>query len=85
MNGQQCYCISKFGQDGPSNSCTIPCASDVNNYCGSYEAMSVYATGQQGMVFVWGSNTNLELEVTFIVQRVHVTKYKTIPNAHLIQ
>ncbi|XP_012542848.1 putative tyrosine-protein kinase Wsck [Monomorium pharaonis] len=48
MNGQQCYCISKFGQDGPSNSCTVPCASDPDNYCGSSEAMSVYATGQQG-------------------------------------
>ncbi|KAL6254582.1 hypothetical protein P5V15_014634 [Pogonomyrmex californicus] len=47
-NGQLCYCISRFGQDGPSNSCTVPCASDPDNYCGSYEAMSVYATGQQG-------------------------------------
>lgn len=49
MKGQQCYCISKFGQDGPSTSCTaVPCAGDPNSYCGSYEAMSVYATGQQG-------------------------------------
>ncbi|TGZ49668.1 putative inactive tyrosine-protein kinase Wsck [Temnothorax longispinosus] len=48
MNGQQCYCVSKFGQDGPSSSCTVLCASDPDNYCGSYEAMSVYATGQQG-------------------------------------
>ncbi|KYN03009.1 PREDICTED: putative tyrosine-protein kinase Wsck [Cyphomyrmex costatus] len=46
MNGQQCYCINKFGQ--PSDSCTVPCASDSSYYCGSYEAMSVYATGQRG-------------------------------------
>jgi len=50
MNGQQCYCMSKFGENGPSNSCTVPCVSDGDNYCGSYEAMSVYTTGQQGMV-----------------------------------
>ncbi|KAL0124451.1 hypothetical protein PUN28_006353 [Cardiocondyla obscurior] len=48
MKGQQCYCINKFGQEGPSNSCTVPCATDPDNYCGSYEAMSVYATGQLG-------------------------------------
>ncbi|KYM86577.1 Putative tyrosine-protein kinase Wsck [Atta colombica] len=46
MNGQQCYCVNKFGQ--PSDSCTVTCASDSSYYCGSYEAMSVYATGQQG-------------------------------------
>lgn len=68
MNGQQCYCISKFGQDGPSNSCTVPCVSDATNYCGSHEAMSVYATGQQGMVC---NNTPF----------YQVTKYKTIANA----
>lgn len=49
MNGQLCYCISRFGQKGPSNGCNVPCTNDPNNYCGSYEAMSVYATGQQGM------------------------------------
>lgn len=54
MNGQQCYCVNKFGQ--PSDSCTVTCASGSSYYCGSYEAMSVYATGQQGMIC---SNTNL--------------------------
>ncbi|XP_020298847.1 angiopoietin-1 receptor-like isoform X2 [Pseudomyrmex gracilis] len=48
MNGQKCYCINKFGQNGLSNSCNILCVNDLNNYCGSYEAMSVYSTGQQG-------------------------------------
>ncbi|KYN16207.1 Putative tyrosine-protein kinase Wsck [Trachymyrmex cornetzi] len=46
MNGQQCYCVNKFGQ--PSDSCTVNCASDSSNYCGSYKAMSIYATGYQG-------------------------------------
>lgn len=63
MNGQQCYCISKFGQDGSSNGCTVSCVSDPDNYCGSYEAMSVYATGQQGMVC---NNINPLFNVTFI-------------------
>ncbi|XP_014474407.1 PREDICTED: putative tyrosine-protein kinase Wsck [Dinoponera quadriceps] len=48
MNGQQCYCISKFGRNGPSNSCKTSCVTDPTNYCGSSEAMSVYSTGQQG-------------------------------------
>ncbi|EZA47110.1 Putative tyrosine-protein kinase Wsck [Ooceraea biroi] len=48
MNGQQCYCISRFGRNGPSSSCTIPCVGDPVNYCGSNEAMSVFTTGQQG-------------------------------------
>lgn len=48
MNGQQCYCISKFGRNGPSNSCKLACINDSHNYCGSTEAMSVYSTGQQG-------------------------------------
>ncbi|XP_029165145.1 putative tyrosine-protein kinase Wsck [Nylanderia fulva] len=47
MNGQQCYCMSRFGQNGPSNGCDS-CNNDPSNYCGSYTAMSVYATGQQG-------------------------------------
>ncbi|XP_011868592.1 PREDICTED: putative tyrosine-protein kinase Wsck [Vollenhovia emeryi] len=51
-NGQQCYCLSKFGQNGRANGCDV-CISDrtkatPDNYCGSYKAMSVYATGQQG-------------------------------------
>lgn len=48
MNEQQCYCISRFGRDGPSSSCTIPCVADPTNYCGSNEAMSVFTTGQEG-------------------------------------
>ncbi|EFN87102.1 Putative tyrosine-protein kinase Wsck [Harpegnathos saltator] len=48
MNGQQCYCISRFGKNGLSNSCDTPCVNDPDNYCGSFEAMSVYSTGQQG-------------------------------------
>lgn len=48
MNGQQCYCISRFGRNGPSNGCNIPCATDPKNYCGSYEAISVYSTDQRG-------------------------------------
>lgn len=79
MNGQQCYCISKFGQDGPSNGCTVPCASDPSNYCGSYEAMSVYATGQQGM-----SDTNLLFYVMFIMQRIAHAKCKAISDVRLI-
>ncbi|XP_012215238.1 putative inactive tyrosine-protein kinase Wsck [Linepithema humile] len=47
MNGQQCYCLSKFGRNGPSDRC-FPCATDSSNFCGSHEAMSVYSTGQQG-------------------------------------
>ncbi|KMQ87201.1 tyrosine-protein kinase wsck-like protein [Lasius niger] len=47
MNGQKCYCISRFGQNGPSNGCDH-CIDDPTNYCGSFAAMSVYATGQQG-------------------------------------
>lgn len=50
MNGQKCYCISRFGQNDLLNSCNILCANDSINYCGSYEAMSVYSTGQQGNV-----------------------------------
>lgn len=55
MNGQLCYCISRFGQEGLSNGCNVPCTNDPSNYCGSYEAMSVYATGQQGMIFKYKS------------------------------
>ncbi|KAG7208338.1 hypothetical protein KM043_014574 [Ampulex compressa] len=48
MNGQQCYCGNKFGRNGWSNACTLPCATDPQNYCGSHEAISIYATGQKG-------------------------------------
>lgn len=48
MNGQQCYCGSKYGRKGMSTSCTVPCSVDPSNFCGSQEAMSIYATGQKG-------------------------------------
>lgn len=48
MKGQQCYCMSKYGRDGPSNGCTNPCAADSNSLCGSHDSMSVYNTGQKG-------------------------------------
>nr|XP_012135044.1 PREDICTED: putative tyrosine-protein kinase Wsck [Megachile rotundata] len=48
MNGQQCFCGSKYGRKGLSNSCVDPCPTDPSNYCGSQEAMSIYSTGQKG-------------------------------------
>lgn len=48
MNGQQCYCGSKFGRNGPSTGCTIPCADDASATCGSHDSISVYETGQKG-------------------------------------
>lgn len=52
MNGQQCYCVSKFGKNGPSKGCDIICVNDPSNYCGSRDAMSVYSTGQRGTLVV---------------------------------
>jgi hypothetical protein len=63
MNEQQCYCVSRFGRNGPSSSCTIPCAADPTNYCGSNEAMSVFTTGQQGKIH---DNLNVYLSHLFI-------------------
>lgn len=48
MTGQQCYCISKYGQHGASNSCTTPCVLEPQVFCGSQDSMSVYITGQKG-------------------------------------
>ncbi|XP_043282006.1 putative tyrosine-protein kinase Wsck [Venturia canescens] len=48
MHGQQCYCGSHYGRNGPSHACTLPCNSDPGNYCGSDESISVYTTGQKG-------------------------------------
>ncbi|KAF7396504.1 hypothetical protein HZH66_007366 [Vespula vulgaris] len=47
QNGQRCYCGSKFGKNGLSNSC-IPCIADAFKFCGGQEAMSIYSTGQKG-------------------------------------
>ncbi|KAL2742134.1 putative tyrosine-protein kinase Wsck [Vespula maculifrons] len=47
QNGQRCYCGSKFGKNGLSNSC-IPCIADTFKFCGGQEAMSIYSTGQKG-------------------------------------
>lgn len=49
MNGQQCFCGSNYGRRGMSTSCTLSCTADLNNYCGSQEAMSIYSTGQKGI------------------------------------
>ena len=48
MNGQQCFCGSKYGRNGISTSCTLPCTDDPNNYCGSQDAISIYSTEQKG-------------------------------------
>ncbi|XP_003485255.1 ephrin type-A receptor 3-like [Bombus impatiens] len=48
MNGQQCFCGSRYGRRGISTSCTFLCIADQNNYCGSQDAMSIYSTGQTG-------------------------------------
>ncbi|XP_012252423.2 putative inactive tyrosine-protein kinase Wsck [Athalia rosae] len=48
MNGQQCYCGSTYGKNGPSSGCTIPCVDDPNALCGSHDSISVYETGQKG-------------------------------------
>ena len=48
MNGQQCFCGSKYGRNGISTSCALPCTDDPNNYCGSQDAISIYSTGQKG-------------------------------------
>ncbi|XP_015112311.1 putative tyrosine-protein kinase Wsck [Diachasma alloeum] len=48
MSGQQCYCLSGYGRDGPSNGCTIPCATEPSSFCGSHDAISIYATNQRG-------------------------------------
>lgn len=51
MNGQQCFCGSRYGRKGISTSCTFLCIADQNNYCGSQDAMSIYSTGQTGIFF----------------------------------
>lgn len=82
MNGQLCYCISRFGQEGPSNGCNVPCTNDPNNYCGSYEAMSVYATGQQGR---FPNNINHSLYITFfIVYIIYLVYIEYIINCILL-
>ncbi|XP_076236881.1 putative inactive tyrosine-protein kinase Wsck [Calliopsis andreniformis] len=48
LMNQRCYCGSKYGRKGLSTSCNVPCSLDPKNYCGSQEAMSIYATGQKG-------------------------------------
>ena len=48
MNGQQCFCGSKYGRKGLSTSCIVPCSSDPSNYCGSQDAMSIYSSGHKG-------------------------------------
>ncbi|XP_076175928.1 uncharacterized protein LOC143151059 isoform X1 [Ptiloglossa arizonensis] len=48
MNGQKCFCGSNYGRKGISKSCTLSCIADLNNYCGSQDAMSIYSTGQKG-------------------------------------
>ncbi|XP_017876911.1 putative tyrosine-protein kinase Wsck [Ceratina calcarata] len=48
MNGQQCFCGSRYGRKGISDSCKTPCLTDPSNYCGSQDAMSIYSTGYKG-------------------------------------
>ncbi|XP_043471705.1 putative tyrosine-protein kinase Wsck [Leptopilina heterotoma] len=50
MAGQKCYCGSTFGKSGLSENCTMPCLSANNdtNMCGSFNAISIYATGRKG-------------------------------------
>ncbi|XP_051174115.1 putative inactive tyrosine-protein kinase Wsck [Leptopilina boulardi] len=50
MAGHKCYCGSAFGKKGLSENCTMPCSSTQNdtNMCGSFNAMSIYATGRKG-------------------------------------
>ncbi|XP_012282247.1 putative tyrosine-protein kinase Wsck isoform X2 [Orussus abietinus] len=47
-DGQKCYCGSTYGRNGESRACTIPCVTDASAFCGSHEAVSVYATSQKG-------------------------------------
>ncbi|XP_063992258.1 putative inactive tyrosine-protein kinase Wsck [Diachasmimorpha longicaudata] len=48
MSGQQCYCLSRYGRDGPSSGCTIPCATEPSSFCGSHDSISIYTTNQRG-------------------------------------
>lgn len=66
MNGQHCYCISKYGGNGPSTSCGDNCIDKSNNYCGSSEAISVYSTGQQG--------TLLREPASYVIRRSFFTR-----------
>lgn len=52
MAGQKCYCGSTFGKSGLSENCTMPCLSAQNNtnMCGSFNAISIYATGRKGIL-----------------------------------
>lgn len=54
MAGQKCYCGSTFGKSGLSENCTMSCLSLHNdtNMCGSFNAMSIYATGRKGIFYV---------------------------------
>ncbi|CAD6235511.1 GSCOCG00007936001-RA-CDS [Cotesia congregata] len=47
MKGQQCYCMSTYGRNGPSNGCTTRCIDDEKSLCGSHDSISVYSTGQK--------------------------------------
>ncbi|XP_011307023.1 putative tyrosine-protein kinase Wsck [Fopius arisanus] len=47
MAGQQCYCLSRYGRSGPSNGCTIPCATESTLFCGSHDSISIYSTSQK--------------------------------------
>ena len=56
MAGQKCYCGSSFGRNGLSENCTMPCSNDANNssyMCGSFNAISIYGTGQKGTLFTY--------------------------------
>jgi hypothetical protein len=44
QNGIQCFCGNRYGGNGPSMACTIPCPGNMAETCGGAYANSVYRT-----------------------------------------
>ncbi|XP_008543704.1 putative inactive tyrosine-protein kinase Wsck [Microplitis demolitor] len=67
MKGQQCYCMSVYGRNGPSSGCTTPCLGDEKLLCGSHDSISVYSTGQKvsspprGLRVIDNKSTSLDI------------------------
>ncbi|KAG8326121.1 hypothetical protein J6590_050452 [Homalodisca vitripennis] len=47
MNGQSCWCGSSFGSQGAAL-CPQTCYGNSSQFCGGFQALSVYATGRMG-------------------------------------